>query len=91
MWIDHKFVVIEKILKHEKGSLLDLGSRDQILKKFLPEKIGYTGVVKVGKKAYQLIIGAESEIIANEMKRLVDSGYGKKQEKEENNTKSNKK
>ena len=44
MWIDLKFVEIEKILKNEKGSLLDLGSRDQILKKFLPEKISYTGV-----------------------------------------------
>ena len=44
MWIDQKFVVIEKILKDENGSLLDLGSRDQILKKFLPEKIVYTGV-----------------------------------------------
>ena len=33
MWIDLKFVEIEKILKNEKGSLLDLGSRDQILKK----------------------------------------------------------
>ena len=44
MWLDQKFVVIEKILKDENGSLLDLGSRDQILKKFLPEKIVYTGV-----------------------------------------------
>ena len=44
MWIDQKFVAIEKILKNEKGSLLDLGSRDQILKKFLHEKISYTGV-----------------------------------------------
>ena len=44
MWIDLKFVEIEKILKNEKGSLLDLGSRDQILKKFLPEKLSYTGV-----------------------------------------------
>ena len=44
MWIDRKFVEIEKILRNEKGSLLDLGSRDQILKKFIPEKISYTGV-----------------------------------------------
>ena len=44
MWIDQKFIVIEKILENEKGLLLDLGSRDQILKKFLPEKIIYTGV-----------------------------------------------
>ena len=44
MWIDQKFVEIERILKNDKGSLLDLGSRDQILKKFLHEKISYTGV-----------------------------------------------
>ena len=30
MWIDLKFVEIEKILKNEKQSLLDLVSRDQI-------------------------------------------------------------
>jgi len=41
-------------------------------------KIGYTGVVKVGKQAYQMIIGAESEIIANEMRRLLAEGYGNK-------------
>ena len=39
-------------------------------------KIGYTGVVKVGSQAYQMIIGAESEIIANEMRRLLSEGYG---------------
>lgn len=41
------------------------------------KEIGYTGVVKVGKKAYQMIIGPESEIIANEMRRLISEGYGK--------------
>ena len=41
MWIDQKFVVIEKILKNEEGSLLDLGSRDQILKKFLFKLLSY--------------------------------------------------
>lgn len=41
-------------------------------------KIGYTGVIKVGKKAYQMIIGTQSEIIANEMTRLLAEGYGKK-------------
>ncbi len=40
-------------------------------------KIGYTGVIKVGKKAYQMIIGPESEVIANEMRRLISEGYGK--------------
>ena len=41
------------------------------------KKIGYSGVVKVGKKAYQMIIGPESEAIANEMTRLIAEGYGK--------------
>lgn len=41
------------------------------------KKIGYSGVVKVGKKAYQMIIGPESEVIANEMRRLMAEGYGK--------------
>ena len=44
MWIDQKFIVLGKIFKKEKGSLLDLGSRDQILKKFLPNEISYVGV-----------------------------------------------
>ncbi|NQX83413.1 MAG: PTS transporter subunit EIIC [Mycoplasmataceae bacterium] len=34
-------------------------------------KIGYTGAIKVGKKAYQLVIGPDSEVIANEIKRLL--------------------
>ncbi len=38
--------------------------------------IGYTGVIKVGKQAYQMIIGPESEVIANEMRRLISEGYG---------------
>ncbi len=41
------------------------------------KKIGYSGVVKVGKKAYQMIIGPESESIANEITRLLSEGYGK--------------
>ncbi len=40
------------------------------------KKIGYTGVIKVGKQAYQMIIGPESEVIANEMRRLISEGYG---------------
>ncbi len=39
------------------------------------KKIGYSGVVKVGKKAYQMIIGPESEIIANEMRRLLEEKH----------------
>ncbi len=33
--------------------------------------IGYSGVIKVGKQAYQMIIGPDSEVIANEMKRIL--------------------
>ena len=32
MWIDQKFIILKEILNSENGSLLDLGSRDQILK-----------------------------------------------------------
>ncbi len=47
------------------------------------KKIGYTGVIKVGKKAYQMIIGPESEIIANEMRRLISEGKFTKGERDE--------
>ncbi len=43
MWIDNKFFEVKKILKNEKGTLLDIGCRDQILKKFLNENISYFG------------------------------------------------
>ena len=49
-------------------------------------KIGYGGVIKVGKKAYQLIIGPDAEVIANEMRRLISEGFG-----EENQVSINKK
>jgi len=45
-WIDQKFFFIQKILK--KGTkakkILDLGCRNQILKKFIPNNFIYTGV-----------------------------------------------
>ena len=44
MWHDQKFFVIQKLLKDQEGELLDFGARDQILKKFLPKQIKYTGV-----------------------------------------------
>ncbi len=37
-------------------------------------KIGYSGVIKVGKQAYQMIIGPDSEVIANEIKRILSEG-----------------
>ena len=45
MWTDQKFFVLQKLLADkEGGELLDFGSRDQILKKFIPKQIKYTGV-----------------------------------------------
>jgi 2-polyprenyl-3-methyl-5-hydroxy-6-metoxy-1,4-benzoquinol methylase len=45
-WIDQKFFFIQKILKKEtkEKKILDLGCRNQILKKFVPNNFIYTGV-----------------------------------------------
>lgn len=45
-WVDQKFFYIKNILRKETKvkKVLDLGSRDQILKKFLPDNFIYTGV-----------------------------------------------
>lgn len=45
-WIDQKFFFIQKILKKETKAkkILDLGCRNQILKKFIPNNFIYTGV-----------------------------------------------
>lgn len=45
-WIDQKFFYIKNILRKETKvkKVLDLGCRDQILKKFLPDNFIYTGV-----------------------------------------------
>ena len=45
-WVDQKFFYIKNILRKETiaRKVLDLGCRDQILKKFLPDKFIYTGV-----------------------------------------------
>lgn len=45
-WIDQKFFYIKNILRKETKvkKVLDLGSRDQVLKKFLPDNFIYTGV-----------------------------------------------
>jgi PTS system N-acetylglucosamine-specific IIC component len=39
------------------------------------QAIGYTGYVKTGKLQAHFIIGAESEIIANEIRKLKEAGY----------------
>jgi len=49
MWIDEKFFIIkDKIKDLEKSnfSIIDLGSRDKVLKKFIPDNWVYTGVDK---------------------------------------------
>ena len=62
MWVDNKFPAIKKILKNEKGSLLDLGCRDQILKKFLNQNINYTGVdITQNKAASNVIMDLNSD------------------------------
>lgn len=45
-WIDQKFFYIKNILRKETKvkKVLDLGSRDQVLKKFFPDNFIYTGV-----------------------------------------------
>ena len=45
-WVDQKFFYIKNILRKETVArkILDLGCRDQILKKFLPDNFIYTGV-----------------------------------------------
>ena len=45
-WVDQKFFYIKNILRKETiaRKILDLGCRDQILKKFLPDNFIYTAV-----------------------------------------------
>jgi len=45
-WVDQKFFYIKNILKKSKykKKILDLGCRNQILKKFIPDNFLYTGV-----------------------------------------------
>ena len=64
MWIDEKFSKINEYLKKNNNlyeSIIDLGSRDQILRKFLPTNIEYTGVDKFYKKN-NLNIDVEQDI-----------------------------
>ena len=63
MWIDNKFIVIKKILENERGSLLDIGCRNQILKKFLNKDINYSGAdVTQNENSTNLIIDLNSNL-----------------------------
>ena len=63
MWIDQKFLVLKNILKNKNGSLLDLGSRDQILKNYIPNEIKYTGAdIEPNKENTNLILDLNNKI-----------------------------
>ena len=62
MWIDKKFKIVENIIKKvafKDMSLLDLGARDQFLKKFIPSDIKYTGVDRFQNNNDNLIINLD--------------------------------
>jgi disulfide oxidoreductase YuzD len=45
-WVDQKFFYVQNIIKNQSipKKILDLGCRNQILKKFIPDHFLYTGV-----------------------------------------------
>jgi len=62
MWIDKKFKIVENIIKKvafKDMSLLDLGARDQFLKKFIPSDVKYTGVDRFQNNNDNLIINLD--------------------------------
>ena len=62
MWIDEKYNLVEKEIKSLNESqleIIDLGARDQILKKFLPTNCNYTGVDKFKNGNNNLIINLD--------------------------------
>ena len=64
MWIDKKFKIVEKIIKKEASknmTLLDLGARDQLLKKFISSDIKYTGVDRFQNNNDNLIINLDDD------------------------------
>ena len=64
MWIDKKFKIVEKIIKKEASknmTLLDLGARDQFLKKFISSNIKYTGVDRFQNNNDNLIINLDND------------------------------
>ena len=63
MWIDKKFKIVENIIKKvafKDMSLLDLGARDQFLRKFIPSDIKYTGVDRFQNNNDNLIINLDN-------------------------------
>ena len=64
MWIDKKFKIVEKIIKKESSknmTLLDLGARDQFLKKFISDDLQYTGVDRIQNDNDNIIINLDKE------------------------------
>ena len=64
MWIDKKFKIVEKIIKKESSknmTLLDLGARDQLLKKFISDDLQYTGVDRLQNDNNNIIINLDKE------------------------------
>jgi len=64
MWIDKKFKIVEKIIKKEASknmTLLDLGARDQFLKKFISSNIKYTGVDRFQNNNDNKIINLDND------------------------------
>ena len=62
-WIDQKFYFVQNLLKDCKGTLLDLGSRDQILKKFINDEIEYEGYDKEQNDSKtNIIVNLENEL-----------------------------
>ena len=64
MWIDKKFKIVEKIIKKESSknmTLLDLGARDQFLKKFISDDLQYTGVDRLQNNNDNIIINLDKE------------------------------
>lgn len=64
MWIDEKFFLIKKKLKKYEDKnlkIIDLGARNQILKKFIPRNFLYTGVDKFKNDNDNIIIDLDKE------------------------------
>ena len=67
MWIDGKFKKIKKILEKENCTLLDVGCRDQILKKFINNNISYTGIdIQQNKEGTNIIKNLNRELNIND-------------------------
>ena len=66
-WIDDKFYLVKKLLKDCQGSLLDLGSRDQLLKNFINDKINYEGCdMTQNDEKTNILVNLENELPFND-------------------------